>query len=81
MKQLTMKDILMCASCLKAQGMTDEEIHSLPIYISDDEELNGIHTAYFCEQIADDEANSEYIELINSSRYNLKYSGKAILIS
>lgn len=81
MKQLTMGQILGLLEHLKTQGMTDEEIKALPVYIGDDEELNGIHTAYYCEHIADDELNSEYIELINADCCNIKLSGKAILIS
>lgn len=81
MKQLRIKDIFQLINGLSKRGMSLEEIKALPIYIGDDEELNGIHTAYFCEQIADDEANSEYIELINRNCFNLKCSGKAILIS
>lgn len=81
MKQLTMGEILGLVENLKAQGTTDEEIKSLPVYVGDDDELNGIHTAYYCEHIADDEENSEYIELINADSCNIKLSGKAILIS
>lgn len=79
MKQLTMCEIFGLVEHLKAQGMADEEIKALPVYIGDDEELNGIHTAYYCEQI---DGNDEDIDfLINADSCNIKLSGKAILIS
>lgn len=79
MKQLTMCEILGLVEHLKAQGMTDEEIKALPVYIGDDDELNGIHTAYCCEQI---DSNDEDIDfLINADCCNIMLSGKAILIS
>lgn len=63
MEQLTMGELLGLVEILKKYGRTEEEIKALPVYIRDDDELNGIHTAYYCEQITDDELNSEYIEL------------------
>ena len=73
MKQLTIGDILTLVSDLKTTtDLTDKEINELPVYIGNDEELNGIHTAYRCEHIACDKAeDSEYIDMID----------KAILIS
>lgn len=81
MEQLTMGRLLGLVEYLKAHGMADEEIKALPVYIGNDDELNGIHTAYYCEEITDDELNSEYIERINADCCNIKLSGKAILIS
>ena len=60
--------------------MTDEEVNALPVYIGNDDEMNGIHTAYYAESISDEE-NVEYVDLINSDCINVKFSGKAILIS
>lgn len=72
MAQLKVKDILALLKLLKKAGMSDGEIGNLPVYIGNDEELNGIHTAYRCEHIACDKAeDSEYIDMID----------KAILIS
>lgn len=81
MGQLTIGDILMLIISLKKQGMTDDEINALPVYLGDDEEMNGIHTAYYVESISNDEANSEYVDLINSDCTNVKLKGTAILIS
>lgn len=79
MEQLTMGRLLGLVEHLKAQGMTDEEIKALPVYIGDDDELNGIHTAYYCEHFSEYDEN--YIELINADSCNIKLSGRAILIS
>ena len=81
MKQLTIGDILEVVSNLKnTTDMTDEEVNALPVYIGNDDEMNGIHTAYYAESISDEE-NVEYVDLINSDCINVKFSGKAILIS
>ena len=64
------------------EGMSDEEIGELPVYIGNDEELNGIHTAFYCEHIACDKAeDSEYIGMIDADCCNVKLDGRAILIS
>lgn len=81
MKQLTIGDILMLVSDLKiTTDLTDKEINELPVYIGDDDELNGIHTAWDCEFISDDEINEEFIELVNMNCTNIEFSGKAVLI-
>ena len=49
MKQLTVKQL---RTLLK--DMPD----NYTIYLGDDEELNGIHEAYFCQKINGDEASS-----------------------
>lgn len=54
----------------------------MPIYIGDDDELNGIHTAWYANIISGDNKDDEYfIEMINNNRGNIKFSGKAILIT
>lgn len=83
--QLTMNHILAFCAELRAQGMTMEEIKALPIYLGDDDELNGIHCGW-CTNLVDadntkDEDNVYTVELINERRGNIELKGKAILIS
>lgn len=84
MKQLTLGDILRYANSLQKEGMTLKEIGELPIYIGDDDELNGIHCGWYVEVIDanDDNEDMEYlVEMINEDRGNYEITGKAILIS
>ena len=86
MRQLTVKDILVFLNELKQQGMTMEEIKSLPIYLGDDDELNGVHCGWYTNLVdtddTEDEGNVYTVELINENRCNIKLEkGKAILIS
>ena len=86
MKQLTLGDILGFAKELKANGMTDKEIKSLPIYLGDDDELNGVHCGWYTDLVDTDNAEDMItiglIEMINENRCNIKLEkGKAILIS
>ena len=82
MKQLTMGQILALAAVYKREGMTQNEINELPIYIGDDDELNGIHCAWYA-QIVDptNEDDADLVEMINERRGNYEIKGKAILIS
>ncbi len=82
MKQLTLGDLLDFAADLRRKNMSLEEFRALPIYIGDDDELNGIHCAWYNELV--DVNNPEYeaiVELINEDRCNHKITNKAILIS
>lgn len=82
MKQLTIKAIKEVIAELKAAGHTAQEIEEMPIYIGRDDELNGIHTAWYANIIKDDNEDDQYfIEMINEDCCNIKFSGKAILIS
>lgn len=86
MEQLKLGDILEFAKTLKKNGITDKEIKSLPIYLGDDDELNGVHCGWYTDLVdADDtenENNMGFVELINERRGNHKLeTGKAILIS
>jgi hypothetical protein len=85
MRQLTLDDILEFVEVLrKERGLTDEEIKELPVYIGDDDELNGIHCGWNCSIVdADDEYDADYVEMINERRGNHKLEGNdsAILIS
>jgi hypothetical protein len=70
---------------LKKSGMSDNEVKSLPVYIGDDDELNGIHCAWYTNLVdannKTDEDNVYTVELINEDRCNIKLESKAILIS
>ena len=85
MNQLTLGDILRFAKELKDDGMTPKEIFDLPIYLGDDDELNGVHCGWYTSLIdADDKDpdNVYLIEMMNDSLWRDKFeTGKAILIS
>lgn len=82
MNQLTMGVILQLAVKLQKEGMTTKEISDLPIYIGNDDELNGIHTAWYGQLIdSDAEKDADFTELINEDPHNYTLKGKAILIS
>jgi hypothetical protein len=80
-EQLTLKDILLTAVDL-AETMETEDILNLPMYIGDDDELNGVHCAWYGQVVnsnSDDDA--EFVDLINENADNIALNGKAILIS
>lgn len=82
MKQLLMGDILNLAAELHKEGMSVKEVAQLPVYIGDDDELNGIHTAWYAEVInPNDEDYAGFVELINENGSNIQITGKSILIS
>lgn len=84
MEMLKLGDVLALVHELRVQGMPDDEIKALPVYIGDDEELNGIHNAFYCQQIdaQDKSEDGAFIaELINENSCNYELKGKAILIS
>lgn len=86
MGQLTVDNILAFISQLKEQGMTMAEIRALPIYLGDDDELNGVHCGWYTNLVdagnTEDVDNVYTVELINERRGNIKLEkGKAVLIS
>ena len=84
MKQLTLGDILKYVKTLQNDGMSEKEINKLPIYIGDDDELNGIHSGWYVEIIdanSDDEDMICVVDMINERGGNYEITGKAILIS
>ena len=84
MEQLTMNDILALCAKLKKEGMTIEEIRLLPIYLGDDDELNGIHTGWALDFIDSNNTTDEdewMVKMINERRHNIKLDGKAVVIS
>lgn len=55
-----------------------EDVLEMPVYIGDDDELNGIHCAWFCEKVSKDD--EDVVEMINERAGNYKFKGNAILI-
>lgn len=85
MNQLTVGQILKFIAELQAAGMSTKEIAALPVYLGDDDELNGIHCGWYTNLVdannTEDEDNVYTVELINERRGNIELKGKAILIS
>ena len=82
MKQLVVKDIFDCVNRLQKRGMNFVDIMELPIYLGDDDELNGVHNGWYCELIDSNDVDSEgVIELINDNCGTTQLNGKGILIS
>ena len=82
--QLKVKTILSVINQLQAQGMKLSEIKELPIYIGNDDELNGIHMAWYAQLVdtaSDNEDDMYLVEMINEDHHNTKLTDKAILIS
>lgn len=81
MKQLTFKDLVKLFEELKKKYKI-EEILEMPIYIGDDDELNGIHCAWNNQLVDIKEQDDEWIvDMINEDCCNNKIKDKAILIS
>ena len=80
--QLKMENILAFCGKLRAQGMTMEEIKELPIYLGNDDELNGIHCAWYTNLVdPNNPEDADLVEMINEDGCNIEIKGKAILIS
>ena len=79
--QLTMQSILEVALKLEEQGL---DLSKLRVYLGDDDELNGIHNAWYCELVENngEEENNCIVELINENiGNNVEENEKFILIS
>ena len=84
MEQLKLGDILNLAKELKKTGLSQKEINELPVYLGDDDELNGVHCGWYVQVIdsdSDDEDDKYTVELINENSNNFELNGSAILIS
>lgn len=84
MGQLKINDILALCAKLQKQGMTMNEIKALPIYLGDDDELNGIHCGWaldFVDSNNTTEDDEWLVEMINERSGNIKLDGKAVVIS
>ena len=79
--QLTMQNILEVALKLEEQGL---DLSKLRVYLGDDDELNGVHNAWYCELVENngEEENNFIVDLINENiGNNVKKNEKFILIS
>lgn len=69
----------------KTRGLTDKEFANIPIYIGDDDELNGIHSAFFVNTVDPDnntdEDNEYYLSLIEERIGSVPIEGLSLLIS
>lgn len=82
MQQLKVGDILKLVAQLQQSGMSTKVIAELPVYLGQDDELNGIHTGWYVDLIDPNNPDSaDFVELINEDRCNIEIKGKAILIS
>lgn len=80
--QLTLGQIIEVVHNLMKDGMTMGDICALPIYLGNDDELNGIHCGW-CTNVVDpsNPEDADLVEMINEDRCNIEIKGKAILIS
>lgn len=81
MSQLTLKDIYEVANKLLKKG---EDLSQYPIYIGDDDELNGIHCGWYTNilDVNDkEESNQDLINMINEDYHCTELTNKGILIS
>ena len=82
MKQLTLGVIMSLINDMSKAGVSAAEIRNMPVYIGNDDELNGIHTALYGQLIDTNSTDdADFIELINEDHHNIQLNGKAILIS
>lgn len=80
MKQLKIKDLEKLIEKLKIKY--PEDYKEIPVYLGEDDELNGIHTGWYCQEINEkNEEDKEFIELINEDYSNIEFKEKAVLIS
>ena len=80
MKQLTIGGLLKAIEEIKTNAkLSNEQIKNMPIYLGDDEELNGVHDAIFCNYVSGKDA--DLVDLIEQNRTNSKFKDGALLIS
>ena len=81
-EQLTMEKILNVALAMKQKGI---DLSKIKVFLGNDDELNGIHNAWYCELITNNgqEDNDFIVDLINEDYNNnkVKKDEKFILIS
>lgn len=79
--QLNMQDIYNICMELKAKGL---KLKDIPIYLGNDDELNGIHCAWYNTIIDsnDTDEDTQYLlDMINEDYGNNKLKGIGVLIS
>lgn len=79
-EQLKIKDLENLINKLKTKY--PDNYKDIPIYLGNDDELNGIHTGRYCEEINQNDVDAlDVIDIINKDCYNVKFEDIAILIS
>ena len=79
MSQLTLKNIYDLANRLLKKG---EDLSQYPIYLGDDDELNGIHCGWYTNILdVNDKDSQGFIEMINEDCHCIELKNKGILIS
>lgn len=82
MEQLTLQDIYNAIMKIKKLNI---DLKDIQVYLGNDDELNGVHTAWnitpIDKNVKDNEDNDYLIELINEDYVNVELKGKGILIS
>ena len=77
--QLTMKEIYEVAQELLKKG---EDLNKYPVYLGNDDELNGIHNGWYINILDKNDADCEdFIELIEEDYCTTNLTNKGILIS
>ena len=79
--QLTMQSILEVALKLEEQGL---DLSKIRVFLGNDDELNGVHNAWFCELVENNEKEkNNYIVDLNNENIgnNVEENEKFILIS
>lgn len=77
--QLTLKEIYLVAQDLLQKG---ENLRDYPIYLGNDDELNGIHNGWYINILdKKDEECEDLIELIEEDCHTTPLKNKGILIS
>lgn len=83
MEQLKLKNLLDLYFEL-CHKYGSKQVLEMPVYLGDDDELNGIHCAWYCEEVSNDEndeTSQATIEMVNARAGNIPFNDKAILIS
>lgn len=84
MEQLTLGNIIdMTTAIAKRRGLSMKEIRALPIYVSSDDEMNGIHTAWgyaYLDRATAGDDEQWMIDLIAEDNCNVPMGERAIFI-
>lgn len=79
-EQLKIKDLENLINKLKTKY--PDNYKDIPVYLGNDDELNGIHTGWYCEEINQNDVDAlDVIDIINKDCYNVTFEDIAILIS
>lgn len=79
MGQLTLHEIYNVAKALIEKG---ENLKNYPVYLGNDDELNGIHNGWYINILdVNDDDNEGFIELIEEDCCTTNLKAKGVLIS